>query len=149
MSWPDVAWSSEQRTPSLCDCYSFGRSRFARCLFLPGLSAPVVTDAFAIACAVTRPGLDPHPILGEFFFIGAVRLHSTAHGLPFVFSYRVVGVLPSSSWHLGLLVLRAGGWAPNFFSFLRRNGAQAVHSSWSARRTELWARWHAVACYWV
>ena len=51
-----------KHTPSLCDCYSFGRSRFARCLFLPGLSAPVVTDAFAIACAVTRPGLALHTI---------------------------------------------------------------------------------------
>ena len=47
-SGPVVAWSSEQRTPSLCDCYSFGRSCYARCFLFPGLSAPVVTDAFAI-----------------------------------------------------------------------------------------------------
>ena len=82
-----------------------GRSPFS---FLHQVSRQrVVTDAFAIFCTVTRPGLGPFHS-EAFFFTGAVRLHSTVHGIPFVFNYRVVaGVLPSQSWHLGLWVL---GW---------------------------------------
>ena len=98
-SGPVVAWSSEQRTPSLCDCYSFGRSCYARCFFslFPGLSAPVVTDAFVIVCVVTRPGLGPFPSWNHPCIRRSPPI-STTHGIPFVFSYRVVGALPSSSW---------------------------------------------------
>ena len=93
--------------------FADGRSQF---FFLHQVSRQrVVTDAFAIFCTVTRPGLGPFHS-EAFFFTGAVRLHSTVHGIPFVFNYRVVvGVLPSHSWHLGLWVLRVGGWVPKKF----------------------------------
>ena len=43
-----------------------------------------------------------------------------------------------------------GGWAPKFFAGLpAAKVAKAVHSISSARRTELWVWWHAVACHWV
>ena len=98
-SWPVVAWSSEQRTPSLCVCYSFGRSCYARCFFLFSRSLGTCCHGcFCHHCAVTRPGLDPHTTL-KSSSSSAQSAYSTAHCFPFVFNYRVVvGVLPSSSW---------------------------------------------------
>ena len=126
----------------MCDCYFLWTAGHLFSFLVQVSRQPGVTDVFAFICTVSRPGLGPF-ISEAFFFIGAVRLLFTVHGIPFVFNCRVVvGILPSPSWHLCSGCYGWGGGCQTFFcpSCPKAvDGAQAVHSGRSARCTERWA----------
>ena len=98
VSWPAVFFvlRAAYTVPVRLLFFVDGRSLFS---FLHQVSRQrVVTDAFAIFCTVTRPGLGPFHS-EAFFFTGAVRLHSTVHGIPFVFQ------LPCCRWRPAFSIL--------------------------------------------
>ena len=77
---------SEQRTPYLCDRYFLWTAGHLFVFFIRSFGNLLSRMLFASVRTVTRPGLGPFHT-DAYIFLGAVRLHSTVQGIPFVFKH--------------------------------------------------------------